>query len=918
MSLNGSMIAKDASGRLMVGVLDVDVPAGFNGGTPMTAAGALAITSASGAAMPRVAGLLYDAAGRLSISGTGPAANWVAGLPVDSLGRLFASTANPAYWAPNGIPITAGGAVSMTGTGGAADFEAPTNPTGLLATVDSYSQITLNWNPSTDNVGVAGYSIERCAGLDCVNFGQIGTSVTPSFVDSGLSNSTVYRYRVLAYDAATNMSGYSNVAEGTTQSIPGLVIGDTVAATEALETLVGKVVADIAAASESTVFASVKALADSLVASESFAWLASMLLQDQLTAVDAAALMVGKQISEVALTADTSLTNAIGMALSDDSVMTDSPSFSGSGGLTPSDNSTGIDALSWLMSTFKSDDGIATDIAALMASKDFLDSVNMTEALTELLTKVLTDAVTSTDVMNNLMDRISGDTAAGADAITHSVTTSGPFSDDGVATDNFVPVLTPGDGANPADLFAAGELGGWWDPSDFSTMWQDSARTTPVTAAGQPVGAINDKSGRNNHFTQATAASRPTLQQDGSGKWYLNFDGSDDGMATASINLTTVNKIAVWAGAYRTTTTPTGTLVELSNNSASTNGTFYLQVPGASPWSYFWRVRGTADPQMQVQGHPTPQLAVLVATGDIPADAMKLRVNGLQTTTPVNAPDIGTGNFSNNILYMGRRGGTTLPMTGRVYGLIVRGTTTATTEADVMKYEQWMAGQTGAVIGIVQTSAPKNFAQSRTASITLNNVKPGNSIIVMSAVYTGSDPAGSPNATVSDGVAYTLAARGQSALSAGKNDASIHYRHNHPGGTVTVTVSNNPAVGTANSYGWIQVLEVAGLVNAAPNQTANNSGQSTTPTSGTTAATTAANCLVLAALSCDDAPTAASIDVPATTGYTNMMIQQNASAELAGSFDAKYVSATGTQSAAWGTMAASYRWGACIAAFALS
>lgn len=47
---------------------------------------------------------------------------------------------------------------------------------------------------------------------------------------------------------------------------------------------------------------------------------------------------------------------------------------------------------------------------------------------------------------------------------------------------------------SPLTLFAASEVGVWYDPSDFSTMFQDSAGTTPVTAVGQPVGLILDKS----------------------------------------------------------------------------------------------------------------------------------------------------------------------------------------------------------------------------------------------------------------------------------------------------------------------------------------------------------------------------------------------------------------------------------------
>ena len=43
-------------------------------------------------------------------------------------------------------------------------------------------------------------------------------------------------------------------------------------------------------------------------------------------------------------------------------------------------------------------------------------------------------------------------------------------------------------------LFGASEPGAWYDPSDMSTLFQDSAGTTPVTAVEQPVGLMLDKS----------------------------------------------------------------------------------------------------------------------------------------------------------------------------------------------------------------------------------------------------------------------------------------------------------------------------------------------------------------------------------------------------------------------------------------
>lgn len=65
----------------------------------------------------------------------------------------------------------------------------------------------------------------------------------------------------------------------------------------------------------------------------------------------------------------------------------------------------------------------------------------------------------------------------------------------------------------PERLFKSGEQGVWYDPSDTTTLFQDSAGTTPVTASGQPVGRMLDKSGRGNHATQPTADRRPIYRR---------------------------------------------------------------------------------------------------------------------------------------------------------------------------------------------------------------------------------------------------------------------------------------------------------------------------------------------------------------------------------------------------------------------
>jgi hypothetical protein len=68
---------------------------------------------------------------------------------------------------------------------------------------------------------------------------------------------------------------------------------------------------------------------------------------------------------------------------------------------------------------------------------------------------------------------------------------------------------------DPAELFQGGAAGAWFDPSDISTLFQDEAGTAPVTAAGQPVGRMLDKSGGGHHAVQASPAARPVYRSAG-------------------------------------------------------------------------------------------------------------------------------------------------------------------------------------------------------------------------------------------------------------------------------------------------------------------------------------------------------------------------------------------------------------------
>ena len=102
----------------------------------------------------------------------------------------------------------------------APDTQPPTTPTNPAAAGTSTSQINVSWSASTDNVAVTGYLVERCPGLNCINFVQVAAPTATSYSDTGLPASTSYSYRVRATDAAGNLSGYSNAVSATTQAPP--------------------------------------------------------------------------------------------------------------------------------------------------------------------------------------------------------------------------------------------------------------------------------------------------------------------------------------------------------------------------------------------------------------------------------------------------------------------------------------------------------------------------------------------------------------------------------------------------------------------------------------------------------------------------------------------------------------------------
>jgi len=229
-------------------------------------------------------------------------------------------------------------------------------------------------------------------------------------------------------------------------------------------------------------------------------------------------------------------------------------------------------------------------------------------------------------------------------------------------------------GSNPADLFAvSGSRGFMFDLSDYGSQFQDTAGTVPITTTGQSVARVNDKSGLGNNMTQATGASMPLTTTIGTGFRGIQFDGVDDWLQTAAVDFSNSDEVTVVAGVRKLSDAAQGVVAELGVNSGGGGaeaGVFGLLMPRtAGQGEFALNAKGTIVSPVTASGFPAPRSAVLSAQAKISTDNALLRVNGALSAS--SATDLGTGNFGNYPMYLGRRGGATNPFNGVLTFLFV-------------------------------------------------------------------------------------------------------------------------------------------------------------------------------------------------------------------------------------------------------
>lgn len=179
--------------------------------------------------------------------------------------------------------------------------------------------------------------------------------------------------------------------------------------------------------------------------------------------------------------------------------------------------------------------------------------------------------------------------------------------------------------------------------------------------------------------------------------FFLRFDGVDDYLVTRSIDFTATDKMTVFAGVRKLSDAATGVVGELSASSGAAFGVFVM----AGPWSpvskrFTFNNNGNAGAVAEAATTSTsfnaPITSILTGLGDISGDSSILRVNGVQVAS--SAADQGAGNYGNYPLYIGRRGGASIPFNGQLYGLVIRGALSSTGE--IQGSESYMNLHTGA------------------------------------------------------------------------------------------------------------------------------------------------------------------------------------------------------------------------------
>lgn len=175
---------------------------------------------------------------------------------------------------------------------------------------------------------------------------------------------------------------------------------------------------------------------------------------------------------------------------------------------------------------------------------------------------------------------------------------------------------------------------------------------------------------------------------------YLAFDGVDDFLQTNNIDFTATDKVSLFAGVRKLSDATLGYLLNLGDYGTQ-QGVFHIRAPqaNAAPQVALY-AKGTNGAPAIATSVPSGINFVLSGSAALATSEIKLKVNAILAAS-YNL-SLGTGNFGNYPLYIGRFNGNASPFTGNLYSLIIVGR--LTTDNETMALEKALAKNTGVTL----------------------------------------------------------------------------------------------------------------------------------------------------------------------------------------------------------------------------
>lgn len=217
----------------------------------------------------------------------------------------------------------------------------------------------------------------------------------------------------------------------------------------------------------------------------------------------------------------------------------------------------------------------------------------------------------------------------------------------------------------------------WYDPYDKGTLFQDTAGQVPVTADGQSVALMRDKSGYGIDARQTDAGARPIWKTDGRRGW-LQFDGATQFMRAdwpvimSHLSRSVVAAVRITGGDERKT------IVESFYGAGDTTSTGWqavsLEVFGTSTIRATMSTNGGGgtNPVDDPGAYTLGTDIVIGHTVNGTTKARTMRRNGVEVASEVDDFATNTGQPSGFNLFVNRTGvAGGRRAAGRLYGFVI-------------------------------------------------------------------------------------------------------------------------------------------------------------------------------------------------------------------------------------------------------